>query len=47
MINARATADDIKKYAREHGMITMLEDGLVKAKMGITTIAEILRVTKE
>ncbi|MEK7131705.1 MAG: ATPase, T2SS/T4P/T4SS family, partial [Patescibacteria group bacterium] len=47
MINAHATADDIKKYAREHGMITMLEDGLVKAKMGTTSIAEVLRVTKE
>ncbi|TSC84368.1 MAG: Type II secretion system protein E [Parcubacteria group bacterium Gr01-1014_13] len=47
MINAHATADDIKKYAREHGMITMLEDGLVKAKMGTTAIAEVLRVTKE
>ena len=47
MINAHATADDIKKYAREHGMITMLEDGLVKAKTGTTTIAEVLRVTKE
>lgn len=47
MINAHGTAEDIKKYAREHGMITMLEDGLVKAKMGITTISEVLRVTKE
>ncbi len=47
MINAHATADDIKIYARLHNMITMLEDGLVKAKMGITTIAEVLRVTKE
>ncbi len=47
MINAHGTADDIKKYAREHGMITMLEDGLVKAKMGTTTLAEVLRVTKE
>ncbi|MBP6859841.1 MAG: type II/IV secretion system protein [Candidatus Magasanikbacteria bacterium] len=47
MINAHCTADDIKKYAREKGMITMLEDGLVKAKMGITTISEVLRVTKE
>jgi type IV pilus assembly protein PilB len=46
-INAHATADDIKIYAREHGMLTMLEDGLVKAKMGITTISEILRVTRE
>jgi len=47
MINAHGTAEDIKKYARENGMITMLEDGLVKAKMGITTISEVLRVTKE
>jgi len=47
MINAHATADDIKVYARLHNMVTMLEDGLVKAKMGTTTIAEVLRVTKE
>ncbi len=46
-INERATSDEIKKYAREHGMLTMLEDGLIKAKLGVTTIAEILRVTKE
>jgi len=46
-INERANADVIKKFAREQGMITMLEDGLVKAKKGITTIEEVLRVTRE
>ncbi|MBI5221992.1 MAG: type II/IV secretion system protein [Candidatus Magasanikbacteria bacterium] len=46
-INQRATADTIKDYARKKGMITMLEDGLVKAKQGITTIVEVLRVTKD
>ena len=46
-INERATADELKKYAREHGMFTMLEDALVKAKLGVTSLAEILRVTKE
>lgn len=46
-INQRATADEINIYAREHGMLTMLEDGLVKAKSGITSISEVLRVTKE
>jgi type IV pilus assembly protein PilB len=46
-INERAPADEIKNYAREHGMATMLEDGIVKAKMGVTSINEILRVTKE
>ncbi|MFA6427246.1 MAG: ATPase, T2SS/T4P/T4SS family [Candidatus Magasanikbacteria bacterium] len=46
-INERATAQDIKDYAQEHGMVTLFQDGLVKAKQGITTIEEILRVTKE
>jgi len=47
MINSRATADQIRVRARQHGMVTMLEDGLLKAKMGVTTISEVLRVTKE
>jgi len=46
-INQRASADDIKKYARANGMITILEDGLIKSRQGITSITEILRVTKE
>ena len=46
-INQRATADEIKRSARNKGMLTILEDGLIKAKMGITTISEVLRVTKE
>ncbi len=47
MINERKSANEIKANSRETGMLTMLEDGLVKAKMGITSISEILRVTKE
>ncbi len=46
-INERANADVIKEYARAHGMLTMMEDGLIKAKQGITSIEEVLRVTKE
>jgi type IV pilus assembly protein PilB len=46
-ITENANANEIKEYARTHGMLTMLEDGLIKAKMGSTTISEILRVTKE
>ncbi|MFH1947150.1 MAG: ATPase, T2SS/T4P/T4SS family [Candidatus Magasanikbacteria bacterium] len=46
-INKRASADEIKIIARKKGMITMFEDGIVKAKQGITTIEEVLRVTKE
>lgn len=47
MINQRASANEIKDYARANGMLTMLEDGLVKAKIGVTSISEVLRVTKE
>lgn len=46
-INEHADANALKDAARKNGMITMSEDGLIKAKMGTTTIAEILRVTKE
>lgn len=46
-IAEHATANEIKSAAQKTGMITMFEDGLIKAKMGATTIAEILRVTKE
>jgi type II secretory ATPase GspE/PulE/Tfp pilus assembly ATPase PilB-like protein len=47
LINQQANANQIKEYARAHGMNTMFEDGLIKAKLGLTSIAEILRVTKE
>ena len=48
LINSRASADEIKKYAEEkQGMITMFQDGLVKAKQGVTTIEEVLRATRD
>ena len=42
-----ASAKEIYEAAKAEGMITILEDGFFKAKNGITTIEEILRVTKE
>lgn len=47
IILENGTADDLRAYAIDHGMLTMLQDGLLKAKSGVTTIEEILRVTKE
>jgi type IV pilus assembly protein PilB len=47
LIVRKATSDEIQKKAQEEGMLTMLEDGFVKAVQGITSIEEILRVTKE
>ena len=44
MVLARAEARDIQAAA---GMRSMLEDGLVKAHAGLTTLDEVLRVTRE
>jgi type IV pilus assembly protein PilB len=46
-INQAASASEIDTYARQVGMVTMLEDGLIKAKKGITAISEVLRVANE
>ncbi|MCX7589748.1 MAG: GspE/PulE family protein [Patescibacteria group bacterium] len=42
-----ASEDEIEQKAIENGMITLQEDGFIKAAMGITSIEEILRTTKE
>lgn len=47
LINEKATADQLKEAAVEQGMVTMLEDGFTKAVKAVTTVEEILRVTKE
>ncbi len=47
MIINRDTAANIMKVATDHGMLTMLQDGFIKAKNGVTTIEEILRATQE
>ena len=47
MIVGRMTSDQIEQQAKKEGMITMLQDGFIKATQGLTSIEEILRVTKE
>ena len=46
-ISRRASASEIKKIATSEGMTTILEDGFNKAKDGITSIEEVLRVIHE
>lgn len=47
LITARATSDELQDQAIKEGMTTMLEDGFIKAARGLTSIEEILRVTKD
>ena len=43
----RASASEIKKIAVKNGMATMLEDGFLKAKAGLTTTNEIINIFYE
>ncbi|HRY52821.1 MAG TPA: ATPase, T2SS/T4P/T4SS family [Candidatus Portnoybacteria bacterium] len=47
LIINRANDDAINKQARAEGMLTMMEDGLIKAARGLTSIEEVMRVTQE
>jgi type II secretion system protein E len=47
LIVRRAPAGEIRRHAVEHGMLTLREDAWAKACAGLTTVAEILRVTQE
>jgi type IV pilus assembly protein PilB len=47
MIDERASTDDLKRTAREQGMMTLRENGIYKVKKGIITPEELLRVTVE
>ncbi|HNP74944.1 MAG TPA: ATPase, T2SS/T4P/T4SS family [bacterium] len=47
MIVQKASRDELAQKATDKGMMTLLQDGFIKAKNGITTIEEVLRVTQE
>ena len=47
LIVGRASSDKVQAQAEQEGMMTMVEDGLVKAAQGVTTIEEVLRVIRE
>lgn len=47
LIIKNASSGEIRQAAIEDGMITIFEDGLQKAMLGMTTIEEILRIKRE
>jgi type IV pilus assembly protein PilB len=47
LISENVTAGEIEKKAVEEGMNTMMVDGFIKALKGLTSLEEVLRVTKE
>ncbi|MEI6280768.1 MAG: GspE/PulE family protein [bacterium] len=47
MIIKGSSQDDIEIQAKKEGMMTMLEDGVYQAVLGITTLEEVFRVVSE
>ncbi|RJQ37551.1 hypothetical protein C4552_00760 [Candidatus Parcubacteria bacterium] len=47
LVMKRSSSDAVERQARSEGMITMLEDGFMKAAQKITSIEEVLRVISE
>jgi len=47
MIVQRATAAEVMRVAKEHGTVTMRQDGMLKALSGITTVEEVNRVASD
>jgi type II secretory ATPase GspE/PulE/Tfp pilus assembly ATPase PilB-like protein len=46
MILKREAANRLKKYAIDHGMRTLRDDGWDRVRLGVTTAEEVLRITK-
>jgi len=47
IIHSSVTDSDIEAEAHRQGMVTIKQDGIMKALMGLTTVEEILRATEE
>jgi general secretion pathway protein E len=47
LILRKAATGEIRRHATEHGMLTLRTDGWRKARAGVTTLEEVLRVTQE
>ncbi len=47
LINEKSSEGVIMKYAREHGLVTLQQDAILKALSGITSLKEVEEVTGE
>lgn len=47
ILSGHVSEYDMLKVAVKHGMVTMLQDGLLKASEGLTTVDEVFRVAKD
>jgi type II secretory ATPase GspE/PulE/Tfp pilus assembly ATPase PilB-like protein len=47
LVMKTATTDEVRKVAMASGMISLKEEGLSKARLGITSLHEVTRVAQD
>lgn len=47
LIAQNASIYELEDAAKKGGLVTMEEDGIIKAMAGITTIGEVLKIIRE
>ena len=47
IVNPDFSLDKLREIAKRQGMVTMFEDGIKKAEIGLTTIEEVFRAIRE
>jgi type IV pilus assembly protein PilB len=47
LVTEAATTEQLNEQAKKEGMATMIEDGFIRMLQGLTSLEEVLRVTKE
>jgi type IV pilus assembly protein PilB len=47
VLKKQVSEDEVSKEAERQGMVTIRQDGMLKVLAGLTTIEEIIRITKE
>lgn len=47
LINKKASVEELRQGAIKNGFTSMLQDGMIKAKLGLTTLEEILEATRD
>ena len=47
LVYKRVSSTEIRKMARQMGMKTLREDGMLKVLNGVTTLEEVMRITSK
>ncbi|MEK9183335.1 MAG: GspE/PulE family protein [Patescibacteria group bacterium] len=47
LINKKASVEELRQGAIKNGFTTMLQDGIIKAKLGLTSLEEVLEATRD